>query len=241
MTGLSPTQMPRPEDLDRATSLRRRWRGRDRCRASGLAMYQSTHPPAAAETIRWPKMAAHQLGLRRSEDYSPSPSESPGCAHQEATHHRRDRFPRSPGPAIPCEARAPASLVEPPHTDRQQRPCLIPLNAELDRPATHLTVFNVRKLIRSQVDARLQPLAAIRTLHRYKFLGQEPPRNTGARLIHRLESIQPINAAGIQTGDAVPERLEVGGPADRWASFPAFHRAILRDEPCKRLQALPHL
>src|SRR3974377_2380901 len=83
---------------------------------------------------------------------------------------------------------------------------------ELDRAAAYFAVFYVRWLVGGQVDARLQPLAAIRAAHGNEFLRQQPSRSR-ARLPHRFQTVELIDAVTVQLAYAPPQALELGGCA----------------------------
>src|ERR1700733_341768 len=48
--------------------------------------------------------------------------------------------------------------VQPPHLEREQCPAGVALGVKLDRPAAHLAILHVRRLVRRQVHAGLEPL-----------------------------------------------------------------------------------
>jgi hypothetical protein len=71
-------------------------------------------------------------------------------------------------------------------------------------------------------------------LDRDEFLRQQAAGHESAGFVHRLQAIELIDAGRVEAGDSAPERLHFDG-------FATFHRAILRDEPCKRFRARLHL
>src|SRR5438105_13165630 len=48
------------------------------------------------------------------------------------------------------------------HVERDQGGTFLALDVKLDRPTADFAVFDVRRLVRGQIDERLEPLAAIR-------------------------------------------------------------------------------
>src|SRR5262249_35416528 len=100
------------------------------------------------------------------------------------------------------------SLVHPTDLQRPQCAALLALDVKLDRAAADLAVLDIRRLIRSEVDARVQALAAIWATHRNELLGRHPPALR--RLPYRLETIELIDIRIVETRDALPETLQRG-------------------------------
>src|SRR6266404_1492755 len=110
-------------------------------------------------------------------------------------------------------------LVEAPDLQRRERPARVALDVELDRAAADFAVLHVARLIRGQIDTRLQALAAIRAAHRHELLGRHA-RGSAARLPDRLQAIEPIDAVRVEARDPPAQALEFGCLA-------SLHRALL--------------
>src|SRR5580698_7307263 len=111
-------------------------------------------------------------------------------------------------------------LVEPAHLEGEQPAALFALDVEFDRAAAYFAVFHVGGLIGGQVDARFEPLAAIRAQRRDELLGRQT-RSARRRLPHRLQAIELIDAVAVQTGDALAQ-------AGKSGSLRSFHRCAGR-------------
>src|SRR2546429_3274652 len=59
-------------------------------------------------------------------------------------------------------------LIHASHLEREKGPALVALDVKLDRPTADFAVFDVRRLVRGQIDERLEALAAIRAPHRHE-------------------------------------------------------------------------
>ena len=103
----------------------------------------------------------------------------------------------------------PEDSVQPPDLQRQQCAGGVTLDVEFDRAAAHFAIFHVGWLVGRQVDACLQPLAAIRAAHGDEFLRRQP-RGPLPRLPHRLESVELVDALPVEARDAPAQALELG-------------------------------
>jgi hypothetical protein len=104
--------------------------------------------------------------------------------------------------------------------DREQRTAISALHDKFDGTATDLAILYIRGLIGRQVNASVQPLAAVRTLDGNKFLGEQPGTAL-SRLKDRLEPIQGIDAARIEVRDTAGQRVQL-------LCFMSLHLSILR-------------
>src|SRR5690349_9055813 len=129
--------------------------------------------------------------------------------------------PPSLADAQPAKAAPFAGLFQPPDCDREQRPTVGAVDAELDRAAANLAVLDVRAILRRHVDACLEALSAPRTAHRDELLGRRARSAVRTRLVHRLEPVEPIDAVRVEARDAPLEALELHGLAPG-------HRARIR-------------
>src|SRR6267378_247323 len=112
------------------------------------------------------------------------------------------------------------TLVQAPDLQRRERPSRVALDVELDRAAADFAILHVARLVRGQIDARLQALAAIRATHGHELLGRHA-RRSPARLPDRLQAIEPIDAVRVEARDPPAQALEFGGLA-------SLHRALAR-------------
>src|SRR5262249_24122407 len=101
---------------------------------------------------------------------------------------------------------------QPSHLEREQCSSGVALDVELDRAAAHFAVFYVGHLLGGQVDACLQPLAAIGAAHGDEFLGQQPRRSL-PRLPHRLGPVELVDTPPVEARDAPSQALELCGCA----------------------------
>src|SRR6516225_4186145 len=136
----------------------------------------------AANSGQWSAAAAAAgaaaAGFGAGADELPLP-QAESTTHQTATAHGTRM--RS----------TPDFSVQTPHLEREQRSNSVALDLELDRTAAHFAVFYVRRLLGSQVDACLQPLAAMRAAHGDEFFRQRARRSL-SRLPHGLESVELV-------------------------------------------------
>src|SRR2546430_14828804 len=119
---------------------------------------------------------------------------------------------RWPDPGEAAGRAALTRLVQAPGLQRREFPARLALDLELDRVATDLAILHVARLIRGEIDAPLQALAAIRATHRHEHLGRHARRRR-VRLPDRLQAVEPIDAVRVEAGGPPPQPPAFGGRA----------------------------
>ena len=135
-------------------------------------------------------------GRRRGGGPAARCQDRTGC-HGQAT---RQLHRHSHDVLIPVRS---AWSVDPLRPQRHQGATRVALEVEFDGAAADLAVFYIRRLVRGQVDAGFQPLAAIRAQHPDELLRRQA--RAGAGLPYRLQSVQLVDAVAVQLRDALPQ------------------------------------
>src|SRR5262249_34985692 len=99
----------------------------------------------------------------------------------------------------------PIKSVQPAHLQSPQCAAFFALDVKLDRPAANRAVLDISRLIRSQIDPRIQALAAIGAAHCNELLGCQPP--TLGRLPYRLETVELVDTRLVEPRDAPLEKV----------------------------------
>src|SRR6185312_16357397 len=146
----------------------------------------------------WARTAV-RVASARSASGSTSPSRSDSSIDWTNRTVRSVWIFTGPEPPVRLAAR----LVHPLDLDGQQRATAVPLDADLHRPAADLAVLDVTRIVGSQIDPRLEALAAIGALHRDELLRQEASSRRRAGLIDGFQAVQLIDAARVDARNAV--------------------------------------